>query len=829
MKGETPVKKALCCAVAAIVLSLAAPQSAPAEEPIRTQKSLGGLKGSVEIVVDTYGVPHIYAESEDDAMFALGYLHARDRLWQMDFNRRAAQGRLSEIMGLDTLEHDTFVRTIGLNRLARKTAARVKEHAGLHSALTAYAWGINSYMAEHMPDGLPIEFQQIGYLPDPWTPTDSLAIGKAMAWELCGSMDDLYLGELAEKLGVEAINELFPIDRYNEVPIMPPGQPKRRADAATGGKASAGVEPLPPRAHNPPPAEAFTAAIEKASYRYRILGSDQLVGSNNWVIDGTKSVTGKPLLASDPHLGFTLPSVWYVAHYKARNLEVIGVTLPGLPFITIGHNRHIAWGVTNTQADVTDIFIENVNPIKNQYLHRGEWKPLEIISETIEVRGQEPKKLEIFKTVHGPVLPASGAYLSMQWAGAAPEDDARTFYLLNRAVDYDDFAAAMRTMGSPAQNFVYADTNGMIAMWVAGLFPMRKAGQGRIPQDGSSGDFDWKGFVPRIETPHSTNPAQHYLASANQRPASKEYGHYLGYEWDPGYRARRINQLLSSQEKFTARQMEEFQADTYDTLAASMLPHLTAACVHAFEEGKLYAQALDMLSRWDFFATADSVAPTIWWQWLERLRESVWQDEWRAAGIELRRESWGHAGINKWMPPLEVLERMVVEDPGSKWFDNVETENREMLVEIASTSLRTAVDELRGRLGDDISKWNWGVSNTLRIEHLSGDPTLARGGQPLSGSSLTLSSRGSGGDVTGGPSWRMVVDFSDLDALSAVYPGGQSGDSKSLHYDDLIDTWVRDEYISLPFHSSPKQFSPEQVELRMTLQAPLPHVESSLP
>jgi penicillin amidase len=500
-----------------------------------------------------------------------------------------------------------------------------------------------------------------------------------------------------------------------------------------------------------------------------------------------------------------------------------------LPFITIGHNRNIAWGVTNTQADVTDFFIENVNARRKQYLHRGKWKPLEIISETIQVRGEEPRKLEIQKTVHGPILPASGAYISLQWAGAAVEDNITTFYLLNRAVDYDDFAAAMKTMGTPAQNFAYADANGMIAMWVAGLFPIRRAGRGRVPVDGASGRFDWEGFIPGTDTPHTANPAQHYLASANQRPASKDYEYYLGYEWDPGYRARRINWLLSSNQKITARQMKEFQADTYDMLAASMLPHLTAACANAFERGKLYAQALDVVSKWDYVTAVDKAAPTIWWHWLERLREAVWEDEWRAAGIETRQDSWGHAGINRWMPPLEVLEQMVVEDPHSRWFDNVETGYPEILSNIAADSFRTAVDELRRRHGDDISQWRWGASNKLHIEHLSGDPALARGGQSLAGSSLTLTSKGHGSAVTGGPSWRMVVDFSNLTTLSGVFPGGQSGDPKNHHYDDLIETWARDEYIKLPFHSSHKHFSPEQVETHMTLRAPLPHVDSSLP
>jgi penicillin amidase len=551
-----------------------------------------------------------------------------------------------------------------------------------------------------------------------------------------------------------------------------------------------------------------------------MLGDGNSIGSNNWVIDGKKSASGKPILASDPHLGFNLPCVWYVAHVKGGDLDAIGVSLPGVPMIVIGHNRHIAWGMTNTQADVTDFYIETLNEERTHYSHESQWKPLDVFTETIKVLGREPLELKIPATAHGPILPAPEADLAIQWIGAEPDDDALAFSLLGHAADYDDFAAAMQTLNAPPQNFNYADTNGMTAMWVAGLFPVRKAGFGRVPVDGASGEFDWTGFIPRIDTPHSVNPAQHYLASANQRPAPGDYPYYLGYEWDPGYRARRINRLLSSNDSITMDMMKSFQADTYDTAAESMLPHLIAACKDEFEEDKLYAQALETLTNWDFLTSIDKPAPTIWWKWLDKFRDAVWQDEWRAAGIEMQREAWGHTDLNKWQPPLEVLERMVVEEPVSKWFDDVSTEERETLREIACKSLRQAVDELLLRLGEDISEWNWGRVNRLRIDHLSSDPLLVRGGQPLSGSDFTLCARGAGRDVTSGPSWRMVVDFSDLGGAVGVLPGGQSGDPESPHYDDLLDKWVGNEYVPLLFYSAPEQFPADQVEVRMNLSAP---------
>ncbi|RJP65520.1 MAG: penicillin acylase family protein [Candidatus Abyssobacteria bacterium SURF_17] len=781
-----------------------------AEESQPLETVVGGIKDEVEILVDKNGFPHIYAQNETDAMFALGYVHARDRLWQMDFNRRAAMGRLSEILGREALDHDTFVRTIGLNRLAAASAERVKSHPRVYQNLVAYSWGVNTYLAWKLPEEISFEFRRMDYQPEPWSIVDSLAIGKAMAWELSGSLDDLYMSVLVERLGWKTVEELFPVDRHNEVPIIP----QEPTEASPGDTQD--EQPTPPAGS----ADAFLQILNVASHQFRIMGEHGRIGSNNWVIDGTKSATGRPLLASDPHLTFHLPCVWYVVHITGGNLDVTGVSLPGIPLVMIGHNRHVAWGVTNTQADVTDFFVETLSEEQSHYLRMGEWKPLEILTETIYVRGEKPFELEIATTAHGPLLATATGNMALRWAGAEPDDDALAFYLLNHAIDYDDFALAMQTLNSPAQNFCYADTNGMIALWVAGLFPIRKSGFGRIPVDGSSGEFDWSGFVPKIETPHSVNPSQHYLASANQRPAPKSYPYYLGYEWDPGYRARRINRLLASNDAITTEMMQSYQADTYDTAAESMLPKLIAVCRYEFQDLKPYAQVLDMLSDWDFRTTVDNPAPTIWWKWLDKLRDATWRDEWQAAGIYQLEESWGHTDLNKWQPPLEVLEQMIAENPTSPWFDDVSTEEKETLADIACKSLRDAVRELTARFGGDISEWRWGRTNRLRIDHLSGDPLLVRGGHPLSGSDLTLTARGTGGEVTGGPTWRMIVDFNDLQNSIGVFPGGQSGDPENPHYADLLDEWVEDLYMPLLFVPSPAQFPPEQIETRLKLVPP---------
>ncbi len=855
------MRKALYSAFIAVVLLVANTHWATAEEIVRLEKNLGGLKENVEVIIDKYGIPHIYAQNEPDAMFALGYVHARDRLWQMDFSRRAAEGKLAEVAGPAALEHDIFVRTIGLNRLANASAERAKEHRALYENLVAYSWGVNSYIAGKLPEELPLEFRQMGYQPGPWTVADSLAIGKGMAWELCGSLDDLYLGTLAQKLGPATVDELFPIDRYREEPIIPAeeaeedgerrrergpetkgAQPRGESETNSEGEKGKGEEGGDTEApdddsridnenipENIPASggvgQACLDIIRMASKQLRIFGDERIVGSNNWVIDGRKSATDKPILASDPHLGFNMPCVWYAVHVEGGDFDVVGVSLPGMPIIPIGHNRHVAWGITNTQADGTDFFIEKLSDDKTRYLHESEWKPLTIVSETLNVRGLEPREIKVNITAHGPIISTVGADLSIQWIGSEPDNDALAFYLLNRAVDYDDFAVAMQTLNAPPQNFDYADTNGMIAMWSAGLFPLRKEGLGRVPVDGASGNFDWKGFVPRADTPHSVNPPQRYLASANQRPAPRGYPYYLGYEWDPGYRARRINQLLASHESITVEQMKQFQADAFDTAAESMLPHMATSCKDKFKAGSLYAQALDVLSKWDFVTTVEKAAPTMWWKWLDEFRDAVWRDEWAAAGIYAQGEPWGHTDLNKWQPPLEVLEKMVVEEPNSKWFDDVRTKETESLGEIAARGLRGAVDELAFRYGGDISKWNWGSVNRLRIEHLSGNPALGRGGQPLNGSDLTLNARGNGGDVTGGPSWRMIVDFAELTNMAGVFPGGQSGDPSSPHYADLVDVWIQDKYIPVLFFREPGEFPADQIESWLTLSAPADSME----
>lgn len=818
------MKKSPCSALIMLILLITLSTIAEAEDSHLPRIVLGGLKAQVEVAIDVYGIPHIYAENEADAMFALGYMHARDRLWQMDFSRRAAQGKLAEVMGPSALEHDTFMRTLGINRLAKNSVERIKRHRALSQNMSAYAWGVNSYIAGIMSERLPPEFRTMDYQPGPWMPQDSLAIEKAMAWELCGSFDDLYLATLVKKLGQETVDELFPIDRYKEIPIIPPRSPEKVSKNTDTQKPFA-----PSRQNEATIHDAYTLLTTMVSHKFRILGGGNSFGSNNWVIDGKKSASGKPILASDPHLGFHLPCIWYAAHIVADDLDVIGVTMPGLPVVLLGHNRRVAWGVTNTQADVTDFYIEQLNEENTHYRYEDQWKPLKIFAETINVRGQEPSELTIHETEHGPLFPLTPTNLAIKWIGAEPDDDAYAFYVLNHAVDYDDFATAMQTLNAPPMNFAYADANGMIAMWVAGLFPIRQTGLGRVPVSGTSGEFEWTGFVPRIDTPHCVNPSQGYLASANQRPAPQQYPYYLGYEWDPGYRARRINQLLSTDDKIPIERMKTFQVDTYDTAAESMLPHLIAACKDDFEEGKLYAQILDILADWDFHTTVDSSVPTIWWKWLDRLRDAVWEDEWKVAGIEPQSESWGHTGLNKWHPPLEVLEQLVVEKPTSKWFDDVSTESRETLRECASRSLRDAVDELRENLGIDIAEWKWGAVNCLRIDHLSGDPLFARGGHPLSGSDLTLCARGTGGDVSSGPTWRMVVDFSDLGGAVGIFPGGQSGNPQTPHYDDLIDIWARDEYISPPFYATAEEFPAEQIKRRLILSPPPADAELTTP
>lgn len=765
---------------------------------------LSGLGAAVEVYTDAHGIPHVFAKSWADAARALGYIHAGDRLWQMDMFRRQASGTSAEIVGKGGLASDILVRRLGIRRTSEALWKSGKLPNAFQAELEAYAAGVNARIQELGEDGLPVYFRMLGYQPAPWTAVDCLCFGKYMGWDQSGTEDDLWFGMMVEKLGVTAAEELWPLDRPYEVPAIR-HQAQRPA--------------LPPPRLIP---------IEGASLLYQRalatfdgvnwLGRGRSFGSNNWAVDGTKTASGKPILANDPHLGFTLPSVWYAVHLSVNGENLAGVTFPGSPGVVIGHNDRIAWGITNEQSDAVDYFVETIHPEDPlQYRHLGQWKKMERITEEIPIRGEAAHKLDIDSTVHGPLITRGAKAISLCWTGLRETPDSVALWGVSHAGNIKEFLAAAEQLVVPAINLIYADVEGNIALYPCGQLPKRTHGDGRIPLDGASGDNDWTDWIPAAEMPLSVNPPEHFLASANGRPTTIGYPYYLGWMWDPSYRMRRIDQMLTSAEKLTADSMQAIQYDHHDYCAERFVPVLVEVLRFHGPEQSASREALGQLANWNYSADPDSAGPVIWLRWLEMYRDGVWEDEWATRGIQQPRGSWGFSGLNRREPMLEVLEFLTREFAQSIWFDDRRTPEREGRDTIMVRTWEKAVASLVKDFGSDPAQWKWGKLNRLHVRSLLGQQELSREGGPVVGSDFTVNPGGGGGRVTSGASWRMIVDFGHLDDTRGVYPGGQKEQADSTHYADLIPLWAKGQYVRLHAVGQSAQLPEEARGNKLTL------------
>ncbi len=750
--------------------------------------SFPGLNNPVEVYRDNLSVPHVFAQNDTDLFMAVGYLQAQDRLFQMDLQRRVAKGELSEILGPSRLETDKFLRSTGLRYAAEVTLeAYDGETLGV---LQAFAAGVNARIQEISPHRLPLEFKLLNYRPSPWEALDSIAFVKFMAYDLSFSFEDLELKLLADEFGAEAIEELFPVDMPFPVPIIPSGSPSPTPRYSTQFPSSSelskdAVEELLGRYYSAKPSHAFLS----------------FVGSNNWVVHGSRSSTGAPILANDPHLPLTLPSIWYQVRLFSPSFNVRGVSLLGVPLVVIGFNERIAWGMTNVGADVVDFFEEQVHPDNEmQYLYRGQWKDFDLREEVIRVKGGNSFTLEMKISVHGPVITSHGETVAVQWTAHRPTFEVRAGLNLTKASNWEDFRSALEDFHSPAQNVVYADAAGNIGMVVNGLFPVRNQGLGRIPVDGSSGNNDWKGFIPFVEIPSSFNPSQGFLVSANQRP-TLENDPYLGWSWVDRYRAARINEVLQASSSIGIEGMKALQLDHISVAAREFIPLLLKAFEPLTDGGaSLHAKAPDaisLLQDWDFDMDAEEIAPTLYWMWLNSYREATFRDDWNSTGLTLVR-----------LPSMSVLEEITKSEPSSRWFDDVETDTKvEGRDDIIRAALVKTLDDLERELGPEIADWLWGEAHVLQVRHLTEIEALSSEVMARDGGRFTVDvAAGSLSDgqllVTSGPSWRMIVDFAPARGGGAPeglgsYPGGQSGNPLSVHYQDMLELWLKGEYQKL--------------------------------
>jgi penicillin amidase len=748
-----------------------------------------GIQQSVEILRDPEGVPHIRANSEADALFALGYVHAQDRLWQMEFQRRIAAGRLSEILGPQAVETDRLMRTIGFARAAVTATQSLSSET--RSLIDAYVAGVNVFIRSHRGTRLPVEFTLLGFEPKEFRAEDVLAWQKVMGWSMSTNWrEELLRVRLVARVGLGGAAQLLPAYADGGPVVLPDLIPP----------------PLP--LQSSPPLSGTPGALGSLSPANF---ADPFVtgGSNNWVVSGTRTATGKPLLANDPHLGTQTPGVWYVAHLTGGSLDVIGATLPGTPGIVIGHNRHIAWGVTNMMSDVQDFFTERINEHDEAQVD-GKWEPMEVLHERIIVRGAPDVGLRVRITRHGPLL--SDVFdertpLALRWTGHdAVDRTAEAFLRVNRAVSWTDFVAAFGEYHLPMLNFVYADVDGNIGYLGPGALPIR-VGDGRLPLDGSSSSNDWRGYVSPDALPRALNPARGFIASANNKVVPDDYPYVVSTSWEVPYRAVRITAVLESLSRATLDDMERLQTDQHSAQVPRVLPFLLSAKPLSDRA----RSALSRLKSWNGSIAGDDSQAALFKSYYGRATWRVFSDD---LGLTLWNEYRGYSGdVGK---AFDAVSRA----QASSWCDDVTTPEKEDCPTVLGQALELAIQDLEMSQGPNPSRWRWDRQNDVWFPHL-----------PLQASTLlrpffSRHVRRGGDAFTVNPSmpvrdqmlvasYRQVIDLSNLDASVFMLPLGQSGELLSGHYSDLLKDWNEGRYRPLRFSRGVVDAGAEH---RLTLQ-----------
>ena len=725
------------------------------------------IDAPVTVHRDTYGVPHIYADSLKDASFVQGYLHAQDRLFQMDLTRRVATGRLAEIFGPDFLDTDKFLRTLGLLRAARMSEAMLTaEH---REALEAYAAGVNAFIARHR-GRLPLEFTLLGYSPSPWQAAESLAIGKYMAWDLGSNMTtEIFFWQLAQRVGPEKAATLFPT--YPE----------------DGPTIVARLQSLPVQAEL---AEGL-ARLQRAIGGTAFAGPDQFKGSNNWVVSGTMTASGRPILANDMHLGIHAPSIWYQNRLVVRGrFDITGVVFPGVPGVIVGHNGHIAWGVTNVGADVQDLYLERRHPEdRTSFEYLGEWHAAVVERHEISVKGRpDPVSFEVYITRHGPLISevvGLDVPASLRWTALAPTGELTAILSLAEARNWEDFRRALETFLAPAQNFVFADRVGNIGYRANGLFPIRRAGDGLLPVPGWTDEYEWRGFIPWDELPQLFNPEEGYIVTANHRVAGPDYPYLLSHQWAPPYRAQAIIESLDGRRGLTLEDMIPIQNSWANLQARQLGPIVLRELAGANLQGSEEV-AREQLERWlgNPHDHPGEAGPAIFHQLYLKMLEGAFLDD---LGEELYASFLRHGNA------VNTFDRMLREGR-SQWFDD--------LGRLVLAGFQAAVAELKTTLGDDVNRWTWGQIHTVTFGHaLGGQRPLHlifnRGPYPLGGSHVTPGAAAfeltEPFRVSSAAPWRYLVDLADLRGLD-VLAIGASGHPFSPHHDDQMELWLRGEY-----------------------------------
>jgi penicillin G amidase len=760
--------------------------AATALRPAEGKVELSGLQGDVEILTDSWGVPHVYAGSRADLYYAQGYLHAAERFWQIDLTRRVAQGRLAELLGEIVLPLDRFFRTLGLWRTAKSWLPRADEDTrriGL-----SYFEGFKAGAAS-LPK--PVEYQILASEPEIVQSFDealvqTFSVALLMAFTLSPNWDfELVRYWIAKAVGPERARQLTPLFGADQPPVVPAS-------------------------------DSFPGLVSELLRLSAQAGHVPGVGSNNWVVSGTKTTTGKPLLANDPHLKIQMPGVWMEMHLCSPDMEVAGVSLPGAPGVIIGHNRRVAWGFTNTASDVSDLYLEKLSEDGKQYEYQGEWHPVEVVREEINVRNEtEPRIHEVRVTRHGPLLESTvegnlsptvieGSItdaLALKWIHYDVVATQRGIEGMNLASNWEEFRKAAAAWPAPGQNMVYADVDGNIGYQFTGHVPIRAAGStGVVPQPGWTGESEWSGTIPFDDLPRTFNPECGYVATANYRMTDLDYPYHLTHDWELPYRVRRIVELLNEKQKLSHQDFARIQSDTYSGIAAGILPTILGISATGPRESK----ALEIVKAWDRRMEAASAGAAIFTMWTTKIAEAVFKPK---LGEELYRAYFGtRSWVTLW--GYEAL-RDILRHPEAFWVGGDGADNLAARDRLTAAALAAACDDLQARFGEDAGSWRWGKLHTITFKHplttampplgdlLSAGPFEAPGADDT----VNRGVFNPGEDFLDGAvaSYRQIIDLGDFDRSLSIINTGNSGNPASPNYRDQSELWVKGEYHPAPF------------------------------
>ncbi len=778
-----------------------------ANKPKEASIQSSQISNKVTVLRNNLGVPHVFAEKDEEVFYTIGYLHAQDRLFQMDMQRRLAKGKLAEIIGKSQLEDDKEMRKLGLTLGAKKAIENMKG-TELMEYVEAYCAGVNKRINEGK---LPLEFKLLGYQPEEWAPEDTLAVAKLVSWGLSGSLKPLKREILKQKIGENAWNELYPEKNPYLVPLHDPPYSYAKSKENVLSE--------------PKTIQETTEYINKLE-RGLTLHSETKpwIGSNNWVVSDENSKTDGPLLASDPPLTLPLPSFWYQAYLKSNEgYNTTGITIPGAPVILIGANDSIAWGMTNVTADDCDFYRYKTKMTENgqKYLYDNEWREFKKENEIIEVKGSKNVPITLKSTVHGPIVKTiENEPIAMNWTGHHSWTELKAMTTINKAKNLKEFKKGVKNWNVPPQNFAYADKNDNIALFSTGWYPIRENGVDPTGiQNGSNPKNDWKGFVPFEEIPHTINPPEGHLSSANQDPVTENYPYYIGRHYRPCYRGRRINNLLSSKKSHSISDFKDYHTDIFSQAAKEMVPILIDISENK-DLNTLEKEAIQSLQDWDYKMEIDESAPLIWTVWEIKYFRNIFEDEYKKNDAE-----------DLILPDPIVGEKLLKEEPNSDWFDNVYTNKKENREDIVLKSLKETVKLLEQEFGQNTEAWDWGKVNKHYFEHLTKIKALSYGPISAPGGRVTLKvapSQSVHPDLDKmvendnlefraihGPSFRLLATPGENYLCSL--PGGQSGNPLSEHYTDKLEIFLDQEYTELTIPGSPNVMDNDLVESRLII------------